>query len=73
MGKPTGIIFRPSVAFAAVSQTVKPKSRVRLLDEDRAALKALREVGIVEVHDIEVPDQTERFIELREEGAAPRT
>jgi predicted amidohydrolase YtcJ len=67
-GKPTGIVFRPSAAFAAVSQAVKPKSRLRLLDENRAALKALREAGIVEVHDIEVPDQTERFIELQEKG-----
>jgi predicted amidohydrolase YtcJ len=67
-GKPTGIVFRPSAAFTAVSKAVKPKSRLRLLDENRAALKALREAGIVEVHDIEVPDQTERFIELQEKG-----
>jgi predicted amidohydrolase YtcJ len=38
------------------------------LDENRAALKALREAGIVEVHDIEKPDQTERFIELQDNG-----
>ncbi len=67
-GKPTGIVFRPSPAFTAVSQAVKQKSRRRLLDENRAALKALREAGIVEVHDIENPDQTERFIELQEKG-----
>ena len=67
-GKPTGIVFRPSPAFSAVSQAVKPKSRERLLNENRAALKALREAGIVEIHDIEVPDQTERFIALQEMG-----
>jgi len=67
-GKSTGIVFRPSAAFTAVSQAVTSKSRLRLLDENRAALKALREAGIVEVHDIEVPDQTERFIELQEKG-----
>ncbi|MGB7297035.1 MAG: amidohydrolase family protein, partial [Candidatus Aminicenantales bacterium] len=67
-GKPTGIVFRPSPAFTTVSQAVKPKSRERLLDENRAALKALREAGIVEIHDIEVPDQTERFIALQENG-----
>jgi predicted amidohydrolase YtcJ len=38
------------------------------MDENRAALKALREAGIVEVHDIERPDQTERFIELQDNG-----
>ncbi|MBP1766945.1 MAG: hypothetical protein H6P98_1060, partial [Candidatus Aminicenantes bacterium] len=54
-GKPTGIIFRPSLAFEAVSKAVLPKSRQRLLDENRAALKALREAGVVEVHDIEDP------------------
>jgi len=31
-------------------------------------LKALREAGIVEIHDIETPDQTARFIELQERG-----
>jgi len=67
-GMPTGITFRPSPAFSAVSQAVRPKSRQRLLDENRAALKALREAGIVEVHDIEDPDQTDRFIELQERG-----
>jgi len=67
-GKPTGIIFRPSLAFEAVSKAVLPKSRQRLLDENRAALKALREAGVVEVHDIEDPDQTDRFVELQENG-----
>lgn len=67
-GKPTGIIFRPSPVFKAVSQAVRPKSRERLLDENRAALKALREAGIVEIHDIEVPEQTERFMALQESG-----
>ncbi len=67
-GKPTGIVFRPSPAFTALSRAVKPKSHERLLGENRAALRALREAGIVEVHDIEVPDQTQRFIELQEKG-----
>ena len=43
----------------------KPKSQQRLLNEDRAALKALREAGIVEIHDIAIPDQTQRFIGLQ--------
>lgn len=64
----SGIILRPSPAFDKMTQAMKPKSHKRLLDENRAALKALREAGIVEVHDIEQPDQTDRFIELQENG-----
>ncbi len=67
-GKPTGIIFRPSPAFEIMVKAQKPKSHKRLLDENRAALKALREAGIVEIHDIETPAQTQRFIELQESG-----
>jgi len=67
-GEPTGIIFRPSPAFDRMVKAQKPKSHKRLLDENRAALQALREAGIVEVHDIARPDQTERFIELQENG-----
>lgn len=67
-GRPTGIIFRPSPAFKSLSKARKPKSHGRLLDENRAALRALREAGIVEVHDIAVPIQTQRFIELQENG-----
>ncbi len=66
--EPTGIIFRPSPAFDRMVKARKPKSQKRLLDENRAALKTLREAGIVEIHDIARPDQTERFIELQENG-----
>ncbi len=64
-GKPIGIIMNPSPAFDKMKKAIKPKSSKRLLDENRAALKALREAGIVEVHDIARPDQTQRFIELQ--------
>lgn len=67
-GKPTGIIFRPSPAYEKIRKARKPKSHKRLLDENRAGLKALREAGVVEIHDIERPDQTKRFIELQESG-----
>jgi len=66
--QPTGIIFRPSAAFDKLSKARKPKSPKRLLDENRAGLRALREAGIVEIHDIARPDQTQRFIELQERG-----
>jgi predicted amidohydrolase YtcJ len=67
-GKATGLIMRPSPAYDMMKKAIAPKSHKRLLDENRAALKALREAGIVEVHDIEKPDQTARFIELQENG-----
>jgi predicted amidohydrolase YtcJ len=67
-GNPTGVIVRPSPAFDMMRKAVKSKSHERLLDENRAALKALREAGIVEVHDIEQPEQTRRFLELQKSG-----
>lgn len=67
-GAPTGIIYRNSPAFNALSQAIEPKSHERLMDENRAALKALREAGIVEVHDIARAAQTERFAELHRKG-----
>ncbi len=67
-GKPSGLINRPSPAFDMMRKAIKEKSPKRLLDENRAALKALREAGIVEIHDIARPDQTERFLELQENG-----
>jgi len=65
-GAATGIIFRPSPAYDALRKAVLPKSDMRLLDENRAALKVLRQSGIVEVHDIATPEQTKRFIELED-------
>ncbi len=67
-GRSTGIIMRPSPAYDRLHKAIKPKSHKRLLNENRAALKALRQAGIVEIHDIERPDQTQRFIELQEKG-----
>ena len=65
-GKPTGVIFGGTPALKQLRQAVKPKSHKRMLDENRAALKALREAGVVEIHDIATPEQTARFIELQE-------
>ena len=66
--RPTGLIYRDSPALEKIRSAVKEKSHERLLNENRAALKSLREAGIVEVQDIARPDQTERFIELQENG-----
>jgi len=67
-GQPTGIINQPSPAFDRMVRARKPKSHKRLLDENRVALKALKEAGVVEIHDIATPEQTQRFIELQERG-----
>jgi len=67
-GTPTGLIFGASPALKRLREAVKPKSHNRMLDENRAALKALREAGVVEIHDIASPEQTARFIELQENG-----
>jgi predicted amidohydrolase YtcJ len=67
-GSPTGLIYRGSPALDRIREVQKPKSHERLLNENRAALKALREAGIVEIHDIATPDQTERFVELQKNG-----
>jgi predicted amidohydrolase YtcJ len=67
-GQPTGIIFPASPAFDKVKKAIKPKSEMRLIDESRAALLALREAGITEIHDVETPEQTKRFIDLDKNG-----
>ncbi|MEA1886717.1 MAG: amidohydrolase [Bacteroidota bacterium] len=67
-GEATGLIYRDSEAVSIIRDAIEPKSEERLLNENRAALKALREAGIVEIHDIAVPDQTERFYQLQKNG-----
>lgn len=67
-GTPTGLIFEGSDAIQMIRDVVKPKSEKRRLDENRAALKILRESGIVEVHDIVRPEQMERYVKLQENG-----
>jgi len=67
-GVPTGLIYRGSPALERIRSARTPKSHERLLNENRAALKALREAGIVEIHDIATPDQTSRFAELQRNG-----
>jgi len=67
-GRATGLIYRGSPALEKIRAVIKPKSHQRLLNENRVALKKLAESGIVEIHDIAVPEQTARFIELQENG-----
>lgn len=67
-GRPSGIVSMPSPAFDALLKARAPKSRERLLAENRAVLKLLRERGIVEIHDVSAPDQVERFVALEAAG-----
>ena len=67
-GRLTGLIRKGSPRLNDIRKAILPKSHERLMDENRAALKYLRECGIVEIHDITRPGQTERFIELEKNG-----
>lgn len=67
-GLPTGLIYPGSPALSRIRAARTAKSHERLLNENRAALQALAEAGFVEIHDIAVPDQTARFVELQENG-----
>ncbi len=67
-GRLTGLIHRGSPRLNDIRKVMQPKSHERLLDENRAALKYLRECGIVEIHDITGPEQTERYLELEKNG-----
>ena len=64
----TGLIRKGSPRLKDIQKVIQPKSHERLMDENRAALKYLRECGIVEIHDITGPGQTERFLELEKNG-----
>lgn len=64
----TGIIFSHSPKLQMVRDAVRPKSPERLMNENMAALRHLRECGIVEIHDIVYPDQMARYIELEKQG-----
>jgi predicted amidohydrolase YtcJ len=67
-GRLTGLIRKGSPRLNDIRKVIAPKSHERLLSENRAALKYLRECGIVEIHDITGPAQSERFIELEKNG-----
>jgi len=67
-GAPTGLIHEGSPALKLLRQMVRPKSEKRLLDESRAGLAKLAESGIVEIHDITSPEQTERYVRLEQSG-----
>jgi predicted amidohydrolase YtcJ len=65
---PTGLFRKNSPAIERLRRFVKPKSERRRLDELRAALKALRESGIIEVHDITSDENMKLDAKLQEVG-----
>jgi len=67
-GRLTGLIRKGSPRLKDIQKVIQPKSHERLMDENRAALKYLRECGIVEIHDITGPEQTGRYIEFENNG-----
>ncbi len=68
-GQSTGLIHQGSPAIEIIEKVIKPKSENRILDEYRAGLKKIREMGIVEIHDmIRSFDELERYLKLQENG-----
>ena len=68
-GKATGLLYKGSPAILKVRAVVKPKSEQRKLNEYRTGLKLIREMGIVEIHDmIRSFDELERYLILQEKG-----
>ena len=68
-GVPTGLVFRGSPAIEQIRSAVKPKSEERILNEYRTGLRALAEMGIVEIHDMFRDfSEVERFVQLQESG-----
>ncbi len=68
-GRLTGLIYRGSPAIIKIRDAIKPKSEERILNEYRAGLKRLREMGIVEVHDmIHDMEEVDRYLKLQEAG-----
>lgn len=67
-GIATGLIEAGSPALEMLNAATRPKSDARLMDESRAALKALAASGITEIHDITGDQQMARYIALEEAG-----
>ena len=63
-GKVTGLIRKGSPAIPIIRALIEEKSKIRILNEARAALKSMREHGIVEIHDITPTDYEQVYLEL---------
>jgi predicted amidohydrolase YtcJ len=68
-GRPTGLLLKDSPAIGMIHNYVKPKSEERILNEYRAGLRLMAEMGIVEFHDMfRSFTEVERYLELQENG-----
>jgi predicted amidohydrolase YtcJ len=67
-GTATGLIRAGSPAVGKIQALVEGKSPGRILNEARAALKQMREHGIVEIHDITPRDYEQVYIDLQKRG-----
>ena len=67
-GTATGLIRNGSPAIAKIQAVVEEKSRNRILNEARAALKSMREHGVVEIHDITPTGYEQVYIDLQTSG-----
>jgi len=65
-GQVTGLIRKGSPAIARIEGVIVEKSHDRVLNEARAALKRMRENGVVEVHDITPAGFEQVYIELQD-------
>lgn len=68
-GQPTGLLYQGSPAIDEIRKCVKPKSEERILNEYRAGLRLMAEMGIVEFHDMfRSFKEVERYLKLQEMG-----
>ena len=67
-GQITGLIRKGSPAIDKIKSVIQKKSHDRVLNEARAALKRMRENGVVEIHDITPTDFEQVYIELQDRG-----
>ncbi len=66
-GRVTGLIYKGSTAIEKIRAVIKPKSEERIMNEYRAGLKRLAEMGIVEMHDmIHSFKEMDRYVKLQE-------
>lgn len=67
--KLTGLLYKGSPAIEKIRAVVKPKSEERKLNEYRTGLKLIREMGIVEIHDmVRSFKEVKRYLKLQENG-----
>jgi predicted amidohydrolase YtcJ len=68
-GQPTGLLYKDSPVIGMIHRYVKPKSEERILNEYRAGLRLMAEMGIVEFHDMfRSFKEVERYLRLQENG-----